>query len=848
MALNELYEFSNFRLNVSERLLTRGGVRLAIPEKVFETLCVLVKNAGRLVEKDELMEQVWGDTIVEENNLDKKISALRRILGERNDSEKFIETVRGHGYRFVAKVRSSQAETRFSVLSSVAPFASSTLIGREEETAEIESLLQQQDVRLVTLTGAGGTGKTKLARKIADDFLPNFADGVFFIELDALTNPELIVSTIAQMLDVKECGKPLIETLRDFLRERRILLVLDNFEQIISAALVLSELLLSSFYLKILVTSRAKLHINAEREFIVPPLAVPPENSVFSTGELNNFSAVKLFVERAKAVKPNFALSEENARSVAGICARLDGLPLAIEFAAARTKLISPAEILKRLENRLHLLTSEMRDLPARQRTMRGAIEWSYDLLNEKEKKLFRRLAVFAGSFTIEAAETVVSGEWSAASEKAVGCNEKVGNKKKSDKDKVADSKYQPPTADVLESITSLIDNNLLTLKEQASGETRLRMLEVVREYALEQLRASGEYEILCRAHAAYFLALAEKAEPELTGVKAGAWLEILETELDNFRAAIAWSIENEPPTAMVLANLLWRLWALHGHLTEGRKHLETVLERDKNIASPAFGKALHRAGYLAQLQGDFETARKFYRKSLTVSEKFGDRRLTAYVNRSLGIIANAQGDFASGRSFAETSLQIGREIADERVIAISLADLGEIERTEQNFAAARPLYEEALTLFRRDGDKNSVGTMLCNLGALAFVENDLQAAHLLYSEALANFLELGNKIDLSIALDGFAALFAAAGDWEKSVQLAGATARLRETTGCELEFADRPFREKYLKKVRAALDKTSFAEIFRQGQTMNLDDVVRLAESQAENFDDSILESVWTK
>ncbi|MBA3694597.1 MAG: protein kinase, partial [Acidobacteria bacterium] len=445
------------------------------------------------------------------------------------------------------------------------------IVGREKESAEIRGLLQRTDVRLVTMTGVGGTGKTSLAKVVARQMLTEFTDGVFFVELAAIKNPDLVISTIAQPLGVKEAGgKPILEVLKDYLRDKQMLLVVDNFEQVIEAAPQIAELLSAANRLKILITSRSLLRLSAEREFIVPPLSLPSESKYVSVDELSNYEAIKLFVERARNTKPNFTLSQQNAQTVAEICNRLEGLPLAIELAAARIKFLSPQAILTKLENRLKLLTGGARDLPARQQTMRGAVEWSYDLLTEEEKCLFRHLAVFAGGFTFEAAEAVAGCHFSAA-----GKEEMISEQETLEIEQL--------TIDTFDGVTSLVDKSLLVSKEQANGETRFRMLEVVREYALELLETRGEAEAMRRSHAEYFLALGEEAEPHLQSAQSVEWLNRLEEEHDNLRAALQWSLDRDAAIAARLAAGIWRLWTFHSYLTEGRGWLEAALEQSNN-------------------------------------------------------------------------------------------------------------------------------------------------------------------------------------------------------------------------------------------------------------------------
>lgn len=434
------------------------------------------------------------------------------------------------------------------------------------EIAEIKDLLRQDEVRLLTLTGADGSGKTALAREIAAKSETDFADGVFFVELAAATETNSVVSSIANTLGIAESGaKMLVEVVKDFLRTRKILLVLDNFEQAISAVPLVSQFLSESEQIKILVTSRVALCLKWEREFRVQPLDLPPPNAQFSIENLNEFSAIELFKTRAQKSRSNFALTSENAATIAEICRRLDGLPLAIELAAVRVRLLSPNSILERLENSLNLLTGGAKDLPVRQRTMRGAIQWSYELLDAEEKSFFRRLAIFAGGFSVEAAETVGESE--------IGAEMSV-----------SPSRFLPFSRSILDLLTALIDNNLLVSKEMTDGNVRLRMLEVVREFAFEMLEISGELNDLQRKHAEFFLALVEKAEPLLHGEEGNEWLEKLETEFDNLRSALSWSLKNDSEMAARIAAALRFFWLNRSHLSEGLSWIGYYIEPAEEI------------------------------------------------------------------------------------------------------------------------------------------------------------------------------------------------------------------------------------------------------------------------
>jgi len=699
----------------------------------------------------------------------------------------------------------------------------SPIVGREKEIAEITELLKRDDVRLVTMTGIGGTGKTRLAKAVAEELLTDFKDGVFFIELAAVTNAELVALTIAQPLGFKEVGgKPMLEILKDNLRDKRVLIVVDNFEQVVDAAPQIAELVAAG-ELRILITSRVLLRLSREIEYAVPPLAVPSDVSQILFDELSNYEAIKLFVARARQSKPNFDLTEENAPSVAEICARLDGLPLAIELAAVRVKILAPQAILTKLENRLKLLTGGARDLPARQQTMRGAIEWSYDLLSEDEKKLFRRLAVFAGGFTFEAAESVVSGQWSVISEEKVSSEETANISAQQ-----LTTDHRPLTTDILDGITSLVDKSLLVAKERR-GEMRFRMLEVVREYALESLAANGETESMRRSHAVYFLALGEEAEPHLTDAESVKWLDRLEDENDNLRDALRWSLENDAEMALRLAGAMSHFWHIHGYLAEGQKWAETALNRSGDALTPARCKALLTVARMAWLHGDYQSARKYYQESLAVGRATSDTRQIAQSCRGLGVIAYAEGDHPAAREFFEESLASGRELNNEKLITTSLISLGELERTEGNYTTARLLYEESLVLRRQTSNKDALSNNLINLAAAACLEGDDMAARLYYTEALKLQNELGHKTDISLSLDGFAALAVKRGDEKSAARLAGAAEHLRERIGYEIEPADQQFRDVYLAEIKTKMDEADFSEFYKQGSKLKLKEAVAL-------------------
>jgi len=788
------FSFGDFELSGAKRSLLKRGEMISLNSRAFDLLFTLIENHGKVLSKDELLDKVWEGQFVEENNLTVQISALRKIFGESKNENKFIATIPGKGYKFVAEVYQSNNKNQ-----AIAPFSSEFetdgLFGREREINIVSNLIADNDTRLVTLTGAGGSGKTSLARAIA----AKFSDGVFFVEFAAVNNVELIVPTIAQTLGIRETsGKSTFETVADFLRGRQVLLVLDNFEQIISAASLVLEFLAEIPTLKILITSRIALSLRIEREFTVSPLDVPP-SGVLSFDDLRVVPSVRLFNARAKEAKPSFILTAENIEAVAEICRRLDGLPLAIELAAARVKLLSTDSILVRLENSLKLLTGGAKDLPEHQQTMRGAIRWSYDLLAEAEQILFRRLAIFAGGFTVEAAESV--GEI------------------------VAEKSF----TSILDSLTALIDSNLLVSKEQTDGNARLRMLEVVREFAFEVLRETEELNDLQKNHADFFLSLAEKAETFLNGEASEDWLEKLEKEHDNLRSALRWSLGNNNQTAARIASALRFFWSSRSHLSEGLSWSAAALRKTENTLSPARSKLLLSNGLFLRNRGDLEEARNLYEKCVAESRELDDAEQLNKAFQGLGSVAVLQKDYVSARSFYQESLAMSRAANDEAQLAYILGALGDLEMCEGNLSAARDLVEESLNLAQKHGNKRIQTVMYFNLGTIDYLENLYEQAYFNFAESLRIAEDLRYKTMIACALEGFAACAAAAGNFVQSAKISGATDTLREEIGYKTEPAEEIFRAEYLTKTRAALSEKQFSALYLQGQNLNSDEAAAL-------------------
>ncbi|MEK6283702.1 MAG: tetratricopeptide repeat protein [Acidobacteriota bacterium] len=733
----------------------------------------------------------------------------------------------------------SPGETAVNVPNNL-PVQLTPLIGRNTEALAVKKQLLREDVRLLTLTGPGGTGKTRLCLQVAADLLGVFPDGVFFVPLAAINDPNLVASTIAQTLGVKEvAGSDLMERLKEYLRERQILLAIDNFEQVVAAAPLLAELLNSARKLRVLMTSRSRLRITGEHEFAVPPLALPTAGQAVTPATLRRCAAVELFVERATAVKPAFALTDENARAVVEICQRLDGLPLAIELAAARIKVLPPRALLARLESRLKLLMGGARDLPSRQQTMRGAIAWSYELLNEGEKKLFRGLSVFAGGCELEAAEAV--------------CTE-AGDLE----------------IDVLDGVSSLIDKSLLQQKEGVNAEPRFTMLETITEYGLEQLTASLEAGALRRRHADFFLKMAEKAETELLGSQQDTWLDKLEIEHGNFRGAMRWAEENsEAEIGLRLAVALWRFWEMRGYLAEGRERLSALLSLAGGPTKARI-KALYAAGVLADSQCDYAAARALFQENLELYRKLGDKWGIANSANNLGIVALRQHDYASARSLYEESLAIWCEVENQSALALSLSNLGNVADLCGDYVAAHGYYQESLEVFKqlqdgrgvalslghmgdvalhqgeydsaRDfydkslailmeiGDKRGVASLLTDMGDLACERGDYNAARPFYEEGLVIFGELGDVRGIAELFEASARMAGARARPERALRLAAAAAALREEFGAPLSPDDESKLKCSLDLIRQTLGQAASGVAWAEGRAMPTEKAIQYA------------------
>ncbi|HXX72048.1 MAG TPA: tetratricopeptide repeat protein, partial [Candidatus Acidoferrum sp.] len=600
------------------------------------------------------------------------------------------------------------------------PVQGTALVGREKEVAAARELLRRPDVRVVTVTGPGGIGKTRLAVEVARGLVDEFPGGVHFIALSAISDPGLIASTIVQTLKIREAGSQTpIEILKkhlDLLRAPALFL-LDNFEHLVQGAPIVTDLLAMDPRLKVLVTSRAALRVYGENEFPVSPLAVPDVRSMPSVDVVSQYAAVALFLQRAVASKPDFQLDQQNASAVVEICARLDGLPLAIELAAARVKVLSPSFMRTRLASRLQLLTGGARDLPQRQQTLRATIDWSYDLLSAGEQKLLRRLSVFAGGCTLEGVEAVCDA--------------------KGDLD-----------LELLDGMTSMVDKSLLKQVEQANGEPRFVMLETIREYAREKLEASGEGNLTKRAHAAYCLVLAEEAATGESGPEGTDWLEQFVLEHDNFHAALEWLTETgDAEWGLRLGTALFRFWETLEYLAEGRDRLGKLL-KIPGAAAPtkARERALFAAGVLTAEQGDYASANALFRESLGIARQLDDKQGAAVCLNALAVNTRDQGNIVAAHSLFEESLALWRELGDEKAVARGLSNQGKFAQLQGDYPRARALYAECLEIFRGLGDRTGVAWSLNHQGDVARDQGDFGAARTLYEQGLTIFRELDDR------------------------------------------------------------------------------------------------------
>lgn len=725
------------------------------------------------------------------------------------------------------------------------PLQLTSFIGREQQIAELEQRLAPNVLtssRLLTLAGTGGAGKTRLALQVASRLLGSFPDGVWFIELAPLSDPTLLPHTIAEALGLREDpNQPLLNVLTDYLSKKKLLLILDNCEHLVDAASHLADTLLRVCpRLRLLATSREVLGVAGEIIWQVPSLSLPATQVAPALDGLLNYEAVQLFVERASAVQPGFKLLEHNALAVTEICRRLDGIPLALELAAAHIRVLSLEQIASRLTSCFRLLTEGGRLTLPRHRTLRGAIDWSYNLLSPSEQHLLQRISVFVGGANIEAVEAVCAGE---------GLEE-----------------YE-----VLDLLLHLINKSLVVVSDEQGQEVRYRLLETIRQYAHEKLVQAGGEEWARNQHLAYFLCLAEDAERKLASEEQVFWLNRLENEHDNFRAALSWSMkEGKTEQALRLSGALVTFWGWRGYFNEGRRWLETTLALPQAVEPVLRMKLLIRAGWFARGQSDLAKAQTFLNEATTIGRILGDKEHLAQTIHDMGVLARTQGNYSAAQAFYQEALAIWREIQNQRLVAMGLfnlalvgTDIGDYDLAQSCFeealainrmlkdklaqvgnldglgfililqhkpALAVPLFEEALAIYGQLGNKNDNTGLLGNRGLAARLLKDYNLARSLYRRALSAQYELQDKFQMAYSLEYLAGLAAVEGEAVRAARLFGAAEKLREIIGSPLAPSDRELYTQDVAEARAQLSQEAFAEEWAVGRAMAMEQLIEYA------------------
>ncbi len=686
------------------------------------------------------------------------------------------------------------------------PLELSSFVGREEELAEVKRLLE--DTRLLTLTGSGGCGKTRLALAVAKELVEGFEDGVWLVELAPLADPSLVPQVVASTLGVREQpGRSLTETLSDYLSSKKMLLVLDNCEHLIEACTTLAEALLRSCpELRVLATSREALGITGEVAWPVPSLSLPDIRRLSDIEGPPRYESARLFVERTVAVKPTFALTEQNAPAVAQVCYRLDGIPLAIELAAARTRVLSVEEIADRLDDSFKLLSAGGRTARLRQHTLHATMDWSHELLSREERTLFRRLSVFAGGFSLEAVESVCIGE-------------------------------DVERDEVLGLLSRLVDKSLAVAREE-DGETRYRLLETIRQYGREKLDGSGEDSEAGRRHAGFFVGLAEKAERELNGPDQARWLTRLETEHDNIRAALSWSLGEggDPGSGVRLAAALTDFWFARGYLSEGRRWLESAVTRTGPATTLARAKALNGAGWLAAYQVEYGVAKAHIEEGLALYRQLGDKEGIASSLVVLGsVAAMGQRDDIPVAELVEEAILLRPELKDRRTVAQLLILEGRVALARGDLERSVALWEETLALYREAKDALGIVMCLTNIGLLALARGNYERSLALLREGLCLARELDHKTFIQYCIIGLASVAASQTHPVRAARLWGAAEGMSETYGARFSHAGRAAidYEGRLAVARSQLEEAAWTAAWAEGRAMPPEQAVEYALEQ---------------
>ena len=786
--VNAPYRFGRFELNPTTRQVVADGKPVTLGAKAFDVLCALIERRERLVTKDELLELVWPNLVVEENNLQVQVSALRKTLGTGA-----IATIPGRGYRFALELSpagepaSAPGARRHNL-----PHPPTSFIGHEDDLTQYVELLGQ--VRLLTLTGIGGCGKTRLAIKLAERVLPSFPDGVWFVDLAPLSDAERVPLTVITTLGIRRhADQPHFDTLREYLAGRQTLLVLDNCEHLTAACAELAQGLLGAAPgVRVLATSREGLNVPGERTVTVRSLALPAIGSEHDLPALESCETVRLFVERARLAVTKFSLDAKTAPAVAEICRRLDGIPLAIELAAARVKVLSVEEIRARLDDRFRLLTGGRATALARQQTLLAAIEWSHDHLAPDEQRLLRLLSVFAGGWTLAGAMRVIGD--------------------------------QADEYEVLDLVTRLLDRSLVTIERTEGGTTRYAMLETVREYALERLNRSGEGDAARTRHLEFYVALAEEAEPKLAGDSLGEWLVRLKAEMDNLLQALAWCdhADDRRELGLRLAYALLGYWFHLGLVELGHRVTQAALGRAAAARNRIRARALAGAGTLSRSLDRYDEANGQMVEALSIAREIGDDKLVVESLLILGYLANDQGGPAAALERLGEALALARELGDKALAARALNGLGEVHRTVGNMEAAQPLYEESLALAREQGNVVLVTTVCDNLARVFISRSEPERAWDLVLEALALSEAAGSKWTAQCALDVTAGLCAVATDWAFAARMRGASEARTKDMKYKRDLPDEAFLAPWTARMREALGDTAYLAAFESGYALS--------------------------
>ena len=797
----QCYRFGQVEIRPAERRILIDGQPSNVGARAFDLLIALIEHRDRVVSKDELLTLVWPGLVVEENNLQVQVSTLRKLLGANA-----LATVAGRGYRFTPKLDDEVGDAGASARTpgkNNLPAQLNSFVGREREIGELKELLAT--TRLVTLTSMGGTGKTRLSLQVAADVMDDYPDGVWLVELASLADERLVPAAVASVLGVKEeAGHPVLEALEKFVRDRQLLLILDNCEHLVQASAALAKSLLrSGRAVQVLASSRERLHVMGETAYPVPSLTVPDSlntaDSPLSTTQLEALKqneAVRLLIDRASSAQPSFQVTQKNAAAIADICRSLDGIPLAIELAAARVYAISVEQIAARLGDRFNLLTGGDKTSMPRQQTLRASIDWSFDFLSQPERTLLQQLSVFAGGWTLDAAESV------GASDGANGTT-------------------------ALDLLIQLVEKSLLMM--DADGE-RYRLLETVRQYAKERLHESDEETNAHTRHLDFYLALAEQARPALAGPEQGLWLARLDLERENLLAAHAWAGRTDEGAAPGL-RLVWALkpyWITRGYLGLGQQMTVEALAHPKagerNIARC---RGLFEAGQISVFMGGYAQAQGYLAESRAIAREIGDKRMEAMALQPLGMAFLGQGDKAAARTHLQEALALARELGNKREISTALNVLAQLLQLEGELDAAEPLYEQSLTLARELQDRQNIAISLLNIAMVSIDRGSSDRTTPMLIEALAITDEIGSKRIGQSVLEVSAGYAAARKEWEWAARFYGAAEAQAAATGLQRDPADEAFLMPRITQAREAVPSAVFAAAEDGGRSLSSEEAM---------------------